>query len=239
MNKAKFILLFVVGIIFLTGCNIDYKAEFTSDNKVKETIKITFRPEICYESNEANPPSSCEEYVNNKLDVYYERNKEPIYKLDVDETENNVKVLLEYNYESLEDFKDSNSHSPYFSESNFDGNKFEYRGLGIAPEYMNDVGTGQQLSTKNLKIKIISDKIIKDSNAEKKDDARGIYEWNLTSKDDGESIYFIFADKENLQKKYFSQNPIMYYIVIGLIILFIMLLIAYFFYSKYRKSNKI
>lgn len=109
----KKIILLLAVLLLTTACGIEYKTDINDDGTVEENITLDFSPEICYESNRANPPASCEQFVKATMYKMQENYNLVDYDIEVKEGVEVVEVNFRHNYTTLEEFK-AQTHTNYY-----------------------------------------------------------------------------------------------------------------------------
>lgn len=237
--KILIILLTIGAIIFCSACNVNYSATLDENEAITERIEVALPIEVCYESNEANPPSSCEEYITNiynNMKNNYSLNE---YDLQVTENDEQATAVFIHKYNSIDEFKDSNLYLIAFSERNIDGNKFNFSNF-ISQDNMDSIGgISSELEEFNVKLSSNKNNII-NTNAESINKETNTYEWKFNPSGDRGTIQFEIGDpsKNIVTNKIIesSSNYLIYIIVGGIIIVFIILLIIL---AKLKNANRV
>lgn len=202
-NKILILITLIFGMLFITGCDIKYTLDINDDDTYTEKIKISFATELCYESNETNPASSCKVYLNNmknSITSYYGLQN---YIVTVDEKDDTTTATFEITYDTLSEFKNSNTYKLFFVEKNINEDTFKYSKVLLKPKYFE---THNIISSEinKFSININSSKKLIDTNADIEDNGYGEYIWNLSNLEVDE-VYFTLTDKKTNSNSFFNK----------------------------------
>ena len=237
MRKIKLGLLMFM-VIILSGCTVDYNLIITSNQKLKENVKL-------FVNNDQLPATTKgkKEYFQNQIDSYKNIGGYKNYEFDYKIGEELSYIQLEAWHPSFDNYQNSIIYNNLFEKVfvletdeyiTFETvGKYFYNDLYATSEspdpdfYMGDI---------NVKIRL-HNKIL-DSNADKVDEKNNTLEWTITEQDKVKSIYF----KTGHEKRYdimlidmflLNKEPI----TITSLIILVVTSVGYYFYRKFQKNN--
>lgn len=252
-NKLMLLLTFFIGILVLTGCDINYTLKISDEDVYTEKIKLTFATELCYSSNESNPPSSCKVYLNNMKNSIVSYYGLQNYVVNVEEENETTTATFETTYDTLSEFKNSNIYKLFFIEKNIEDNIFKYSKIMLIPKYF-QVYNIPASEIKIFNVVINSSKRLVDTNASKENNSDGEYSWNLNNLD-VDDVRFTITNKKTNNDSIFNKiknsnkakkeskveqnfDPFLLLVVISLAVLLVAV-IAILFVRKIKESKRL
>lgn len=232
----KKVLLIIVCVIVLTGCNATYKLkidkntidEFTTIEERKLSILTQYCEKYTEDSSSyENCMDKYKSFSDRDILIYYTDNVQEngiIESNEIYNTKHNISnqintLFYEYNY-NIDDYTKSTILNYCFD--NFKFNKTEYGSIKI--DATGKITCGNEM-LESIKLEVSSnDYDIVNDNADKKES--GKYIWNVNLKNNND-IHFELKEKVDY-------TP---YIVIGFIILLIILLISFIIFRKISIRN--
>lgn len=232
--KYRKILLVICMLFIMTGCSIKYDIEITKDLNINEKIYITENNDTFEKIGTTNKlyiSTMAETYRNNEKYKTYEINEEYNKEQSGIEANKKNKTLQEYQLnngvkKTLFGFivlKEENNQVTFSAT--------DYRG----EQFFQESNRGQiEYDSVQVDIKLPFD--VKEHNADKYNEEKGIYTWYFDKTSKNKEIKLIFNKKMSLKKqliKILKQN--WYFIGIIPVILLLILFIA----IKHKRVNKI
>jgi len=77
------------------------------------------------------------------------------------------------------------------------------------------------------------------SNADEVNNFKGVYKWTFDPSDSDKILKITFTDQFSITAWLCNINPVIYYVIIGVIILCIFVVISLYFIRKSKKMNEI
>lgn len=239
MKKLKKVVLIII-VFIVSGCSADYNLLVTSNQKIKENLKL-------FMENDQLPENvvSIKEYFNNQIDSYSDLDEYLGYNFDYKIGKKVSHVQVEKWHPTFESYQNSNIYNEVFENISIIENseyitfetvgRYLYSNMFAEPEM---VDPDYVMGDINVKIRL-HNKII-ESNADNFDEKNNTLEWSITSQDETKSIYFkmshekrydiILIDFILLNKKVLIPISLALVIIIGS---------GLYFYVGYKKNNSI
>lgn len=219
--KNKIYILIILALFTLTGCNVNYDANI-QNGKVEENIELKFHIDECPADD-----FECEQYIEGTKNNYINEGY-PAYNYNYTRNGNYVTVYFNYTYNSIEEYFDSKIFGMAFGDKKITKNKITLKELAIPEEDIN---------IEDFKIKIKSDKVLKNTNATTIDKKNNTYIWNFSKKDAGENIEFELVNLKT--SKDFDTTTFINIGGIILITLISIIFILLIFFAKKKNVNKV
>lgn len=224
-SMKKNIMLLII-CIFLTGCSVDYNLIVNEDLSINEQINA----------------SETEAYFDKEY-TYYERkeaidnlweNMTSVYdkKYTYTYNSNDTGVIVNNNYNSIEEYIDSKLYKQYFENVEYEknGNKVIIKSTGEFYPYTTQDFEKFPINDFKLNIKVPF-KVVK-NNA---DSVEGnIYTWKIDSKTKDKSLYLEFDTSKNYTN---SSRAIDFKIIFGIIL--VVSIIGIYIYYNIKKNDSL
>lgn len=233
MKKYKLILL-IVFMFILSGCNINYSVNIRSNGEVLEKFVMSFDEK---DIDSSSPKS----FIEDKIKTYKENNIYKDYKFEVKISGNKSKIIASKKYSSLNDYINKSEILPIMFEKTVFTGDYDIKGLQTVGEYYQDVvfdsvdGPGIE----NIDIDVHSQFKILDNNAESIDDNNTMH-WNVSEENKNFSINFKFNNSKRYDiiiKDYLKENWVSLAAV--LVIIVSIIIVVKYIKSQNKLNNKI
>ena len=233
MKKYKLILL-IVFMFILSGCNINYNVDIRSNGKVIEKFVMTFD-----ESDiESNFPKS---FIEDKIKTYKENGMYKEYNFEINLSGKNSKLIAYRNFNSLDEYVSKSEILPIAFEKTISISNYGIKGIQTVGEYYHDVlfDSVDSESIENIDINVHSQFEILENNALNIDDNNTMH-FNINEENKNFYIDFKFNNSKRYDiiiKDYLKENWISI-IIVGFIIISVIIVIK-FIRNQNKLNNKI
>lgn len=235
----KKLIILVIALLFLSGCEIKYDLVITDKEEIKENIYVYIPNENIAEYNMSVP-----EFLDYYSNVYLENEGYENFEVTSKEGKNVSYIKATRNYSSLDEYKNSYSFKNLFNTAVIErvGNYVSFttsENMFLQSIKNNElVEMSEADKTYEINIKFYNE--VANHNADKVDEKNNIYTWNINKNTTKDKIYFKIGPKVRYDVKImdYIQNNLTTLIVIGSIFVLIIVTSIYF-YIKVKKSNEI
>lgn len=226
----KKLLLFIICVLLLTGCDVSITNKVNNDGSVLETVKIKEQISNIYLENEG-----LEEYKNNMIKVYEDTLYEEGYTYSSNITEDEIIVTLTKQFNNL---------CNYFNESLFvelssnnmtcknENGNYKIEGdidyFTCEDDCMEPPVIDNAIFTIDFKKNPLS------SNS--KNINKNSYTWNFNSYSDNKIEFTVKNDEPVLNSMVKNVSPINW-IIIFVVLMLLLIIIGFVLYKKYKKTK--
>lgn len=232
--KYKKILLVICMLFIMSGCSIKYEIEITKDFNINEKIYIKERNDTFTKVGTTNKL-----YISTMAETYKNNDKFESYEIKEEYEKDKSGIKATKNNKSLQDYQLNN------------GVKKTLFGFIVLKEEKNQVTLsatdfrGQQFFQESTRGEINYEEVevdielpfeVKEHNADKYDETKGLYTWNFNKTSKDKEIKLVFNKKISL-KKQLLRTIKKYWFIFSIIPL--LLLAMLFIYIKHKRVNKI
>lgn len=229
----KKIVLFVLIIFFITGCDVNYELYYKSPNKIEEKIQVDIinNNALLYSDSVENYATDIFNGWRNSYDL-----KNYKYKLYLGSETSTIVVNKTHN--SLNEVIDNNGFKTFFDEIKLysEGNDdilelsgYKYAVINDDEEMFIEVNNKED---SNLYITIKSNYDV-DCNADEQNSNTGVYKWTFTPNDKNKTVKIKFLDQFNFSAYLYNLRGVIF-TVVGIILF---ALIVYFLIIHMKKRN--
>lgn len=218
-------LILILCLFIFTGCTSQYDITINRNNTIKENFTLDI-PNIEIDLNEFN---SIDNFINT-FEQTLETNEYSNYQKEVKKNPHSVVFYLNAMYNSFDSFQKSPLLSSIFQIDEITVVN-DYTVLNLTSGYYYNMYQNSSQIDGRLTIKL--DNEVLETNADKKDEQKGIYQWEhpITKK-----IYVKYSNRKFINKKSIS-NYMQYGIIVG--VLCITICVFYIIKRKKEKNNQI
>ena len=235
----KKIIILVMSLLFLSGCEIKYDLLITDKEEVKESIYVYVPNETIADYNMSVP-----EFLDYYSNIYQANEGYENFKVTSKEGKSISYIKAIRNYSSLDEYKNSYSFKSLFNTATIEriGKYVSFttsENMFLQSIKNNElVEMSEADKTYEINIKFYNE--VANHNADKVDEKNNIYTWNINKNTTKDKIYFKIGPEVRYDVKImdYIQSHLTTLIVIGSIFVFI-IIISIYFYIKVKKSNEI
>ncbi len=235
----KKLIILVVTLLFLSGCEIKYDLLITDKEEVKESIYVYVPNETIADYNMSVP-----EFLDYYSNIYQVNEGYENFKVTSKEGKSVSYIKATRNYSSLDEYKNSYSFKSLFNTATIEriGKyvSFTTSENMFLESIKNDelVETSEANKTYEINIKFYNK--VANHNADKVDEKNNIYTWNINKNTTKNNIYFKIGPdvRYDVMIMDYIQNNLLSIIIIGCLFIFVIVLSLYF-YIKIKKNNEI
>lgn len=235
----KKIILIIVTLIFLTGCEVKYDLVITDKETVKESFNVYVDNNEIYKSG-----MTIQEYLDYYSHLYLENEGYENFVVKGIEDKNVSRFLVKRNYSNLDDYIKSYSFKNLFNTASIEriGSYISFTTSNNT--YLESIKNDEILSENNenytyeINIKFYNEVV--NHNADKIDEKNNIYTWTIDKNTIKNNIYFKIGPDVRYDvviKDYIQNNIITISLIGGLLI--ILILFCGYVYVKIKKNNEI
>ena len=235
----KKIILIIVTLIFLTGCEVKYDLVITDKETVKESFNVYVDNNEIYKSG-----VTIQEYLDYYSHLYLENEGYENFVVKGIEDKNVSRFLVKRNYSNLDDYIKSYSFKNLFNTASIEriGSYISFTTSNNT--YLESIKNDEILSENNenytyeINIKFYNEVV--NHNADKIDEKNNIYTWTIDKNTIKNNIYFKIGPDVRYDvviKDYIQNNIITISLIGGLLI--ILILFCGYVYVKIKKNNEI
>ena len=235
----KKIILIIVTLIFLTGCEVKYDLVITDKETVKESFNVYVDNNEIYKSG-----MTIQEYLDYYSHLYLENEGYENFVVKGIEDKNVSRFLVKRNYSNLDDYIKSYSFKNLFNTASIEriGSYISFTTSNNT--YLESIKNDEILSENNenytyeINIKFYNEVV--NHNADKIDEKNNIYTWTIDKNTIKNNIYFKIGPDVRYDvviKDYIQNNIITISLIGGLLI--ILILFCGYVYIKIKKNNEI
>lgn len=235
----KKLILAVLLLFVLTGCDVKYDLVITNDEQIRENITVSIDNQIIN-----NNSMSIDEYLDYYSNLYMENPGYSGIKIDTKKGKNVSYFIAKNEYASLDDYIASYTFKNMFNTATIErvGNyiSFTTSENTYLANIENDQLISEQSKYDSFKINIKFYNKLANHNADEVDEKNNIYSWNIDENSTKNFIYFKISPdiRYDVMIKDIIQNNILLISSIGALLLIIVILTLYVV-IKIRKNNEI
>ena len=229
--NMKKVLMILVFILFLSGCDIDYQLNYKSSDKILEKLEVSVENEVINLYSE-NSDVYFKDVFNSYKTAYDLRN----YKYKIFELGSYSKISVSKIHHSAESVIDNSLFDSYFANKSITENDGEI--TFHLSDYLFLQDEDWDIPAVPITIVIKSNYIV-ESNAQDVNNFLGIYKWTFNSEDSGQFLNITFTNRLNVTAWLFNLNVMVYIIVLVFVISIILLILIKLYKNKIKNVNKI
>ena len=226
----KKILLFIICVLFLTGCNISITSKENKDGSVLETVEIKEQINNIYLENQ-----SLEEYKNDMIKVYEDTLNEEGYTYSSNITENEIIVTLTKQFNNLCNYFNESLFVELSSNNmnckNLNGN-YEIKGNIDYFTCEDDCMEPPLIDNAIFTIEFKKNPLRSNS----KNINQNSYTWNFNSYSDNKVEFIVKKDVPSLNSMVKNVSPIKW-VIIFVILMLLLIIIGFILYRKHKKTK--
>lgn len=227
----KKVLLLLLMLFCITGCNINYELNYKNSGKISEKLEVFVEYDIInlYDENS-------EGYFTDVFYSYKTAYNLKNYKYKISELGTNSKITVSKIHSSLHSVISNDLLDTIFANKNVTENNGEITMYLSDYLYLQD--DEWDIPAEPINVVIKSNYIVK-SNAQEVNEFLGIYKWTFNPDDPNQTLDITFTNKLNVTAWMFNLNIVFYIIALLLVALFIIYLFIKFYKGKIKNVNKI
>lgn len=227
----KKLFLLIIILLFVSGCEIDYKIIYNSSNDITEEVTVGVYNSIIYQNDE-----NIEDYFNGIVNSYRESYNLKKYKMSLKERTGSSYMILKKNHKNIEDLLSNEVLSMAFLNRDVynDGDNLVVKLSGY--NYYYDDTTQVELS--NLNVTLVTNYKVK-TNASSANNMLGIYKWEFEPTDEEKTLEIEFTDQLNIIAYIYNIFPLFFWILLFIVIVVLFIFLCKIIKKRIEKSNEI
>ena len=227
----KKLFLLITILLFVSGCEIDYKIIYNSSNDITEEVTVGVYNSIIYQNDE-----NIEDYFNGIVNSYRESYNLKKYKMSLKERTGSSYMILKKNHKNIEDLLSNEVLNMAFLNRDVynDGDNLVVKLSGY--NYYYDDTTQVELS--NLNVTLVTNYKVK-TNASSANNMLGIYKWEFEPTDEEKTLEIEFTDQLNIIAYIYNIFPLFFWILLFIVIVVLFIFLCKIIKKRIEKSNEI
>lgn len=227
----KKLFLLIIILLFVSGCEIDYKIIYNSSNDITEEVTVGVYNSIIYQNDE-----NIEDYFNGIVNSYRESYNLKKYKMSLKERTGSSYMILKKNHKNIEDLLSNEVLSMAFLNRDVynDGDNLVVKLSGY--NYYYDDTTQVELS--NLNVTLVTNYKVK-TNASSANNMLGIYKWEFEPTDEEKTLEIEFTDQLNIIAYIYNIFPLFFWILLFIVSVVLFIFLCKIIKKRIEKSNEI
>lgn len=228
MKKILIVLLF---IFFLSGCDINYELNYKNPKNIIENLDVSVEKDII-ELYSEDSISYFNDVFNSYKTAYDLRN----YRYKIYESTSFSKISVNKKHNNIESVINNSLFDTIFAEKSITEKN------GEITVYLNDYlylhDDDWDIPAVPINVVIKSNYIVK-SNAQEVNDFLGVYKWTFNPQDSDQFLSITFTNELNITAWLFNLNIFVYIVILVFVILLIIFIFIKCYKSKIKNVNKI